>query len=293
MNPIISYNLIERAWPWRLRGPGNTQHPTNGLLFPGPSYVQNQTGGTPTSTTIPSPGMELGYLALHNKSATTAFTGMAVRIPNNLWKAGQWTGASTTFTDDTTDAQSAATNDFPLETTTNNDGFAIFSAVPFNAISIDVGAANAGAGATRASFRTNRAGTAWTTMAANAFFVTLPAVTLVTGTTSANEGLIVFNVAEDWGPTTVTTNAAWTGMPLNMYGFSMRAATAPTAPASALSLSIYRMYWTHEVVATKGTFEVALGAMGAYLEPVGDALVPMFSVADEGNRVTCLVRPRS
>jgi len=129
-------------------------------------------------------------------------------------------------------------------------------------------------------------------MAANTLYVSLPAVTLVTGTTAANEGLIVFNVPEDWGATTAITNANWTSMPLNMYAINMRATTAPTAAASALSLSIYRMYWVTEGLADNGTFEWNGGAMGAYMAPEGDALVPMFSTADEGNRITVLVRPR-
>src|SRR5438552_125372 len=113
MNPIIAYGLVERAWPWRLRGPGNAQHATNGLLFPGPTYRQNQAGGTPTTGTTQSPGLELGYFSMHNRAGGAIFAGMAVRIPNQFWQAGQWTDATTTYTDDTADAQSAAGNDFP------------------------------------------------------------------------------------------------------------------------------------------------------------------------------------
>jgi hypothetical protein len=291
VNPITAYALVERSWPWRLRGPGNAQSATNGLLFPGPTYRQNQVGGTtPITQTTPGPGIEIGYFSLHNRSGTTTFAGMAVRIPNGLWQAGQWTDASTTFTDDTADAQSAAGNDFPIETTTNNDGFVITCQVPFNAVSLDIGSANGGAGATRVMLRSNRAGTAWTTMAANELYVTLPAVTLVTGTTAANEGLIVWDVPEDWG--TTTSAAIGTGVPLGQFAVNMRSTTAPTAAASALSLSIYRVYWVTEALADNGTFEFAPGAMGAYFAPEGDALVPMMASADGGNRVTVLVRPR-
>jgi hypothetical protein len=290
MNPIAKYALVERAWPHRLRGPGNSQSATNGLLYISPSYRQNSAADQASGSAIPGPGVELGYFSLHNRAGTTQMAGMAVRIPNNLWVAGKWSAASTTYIDDTTDAQSTATTDFPLETAAvNNDGFVVASVVPFNAMSFDIVTANGGAGATRAMFRSDRAGAAWTTVAANASYVTLPAVIPVTGTNPANEGLVVFDVAEDWGAVTASTNANWTGMPLNMYAINIRATTAPTAAAVANSLSIYRMYWVTEGLADNGTFEVALGAMCARPEFQGDALVPLFSTADEGNRVTVLV----
>ena len=295
MNPIIAYGLVERAWPWRLRGPGNAQHPTNGLLFPGPTYRQNQAGGeTPTTTTTPSPGIELGYFSMHNRAGGSIFAGMAVRIPNVLWRAGQWINATTTYVEDTADAQSATGDDFPLEAaaTTNSNGFVISCAVPFNAVSLDIGTGNGGAGATRTMFHSDRAGTAWTTMAANSLYVTLPAVTPVTGTTVANEALIVWDVPEDWGAVSTTSAAIGTGVPQGMYAINMRATTAPTTAASALSLSIYRMYFLTEALADNGTFEFVPGGLGAYMAPEGDALVPMFSTADEGNRITVMVRPR-
>ena len=292
MQPITTYNLIDMAWPYRLRGPGNAQSATNGLLYAAGSYRQNQAGGTPTTTTTPMPSLELGYFSMHNRSGGVVFAGLAERIPNSLWQAGAWSTGNTTYTDATASAQNTATGDFPVETTANDDGHAIFSQVPFNAVSYVISSANAGAGATRNMFRTNRAGTAWTTMAANAFYVTLPAVVPVTGTTVANEGLIVWGGPEDWGKTTVSTNASFTGVPLGMYGISIRSSTAPTAAAVADSLSIYRVYWCTEALADNGTFEWTGGAMGAWLEPQGDALVPLFSTADEGNRITVLVRPR-
>ncbi len=291
MLPITVYNFIEKGWAWRLRGPGNTQHATNGLLYCGPTMTQAATANTPPP---PQSSLELGYISLHNRSATTCNIGMAVRIPNSMWVAGQWISATTTYVDDTTDAQSTATGDFPLEAaaTTVGNGFVIACEVPFNAVSIDVSTANAGSGATRLMFYTDRAGTAWTTMAANALMSTFPAVLPVTGTTAANEAVIAFEPPENWGKTTVSTNAVWTSMPLGMYALSVRTSVAPTAAAVANSLSIYRMYFCTETLADNGTFEFVPGAMGAWLEPRGDALVPFFDTANEGNRVTVMVRPR-
>ena len=297
MRPITDYGLFEFAWPFRLRGPGNSQHPTNGLIYPGPTYHQMQVGGALIDTANPvvaGPGIAMGYFSMHNRSGTTTFAGMAVRIPNAKWVAGTWVAATTTYVDATPSAQSATTNDFPLEAaaTTAGNGFVIASEVYFNAVSIDVAAGNGGAGATRVQFQSNQAGTAWTTVSANAVYVTLPAVTLVTGTTAANEGLIVWEPPPDWGRVTVSTNANWTGMPLNMYAMSLQSTTQPTAAASANSLSIYRVYWTTEALADNGTFEWNGGAMEAWMEPSGDALVPLFSSSDPGNRVTVLARAR-
>jgi hypothetical protein len=296
VHPITVYNFVERAWPWRLRGPGNIQSATNGLLFVGPTDTLNQAvGGTAGNVTgVPMEGLELGYISIHNRSGTTCNFGMGVRIPNSHWVAGQWTQATTTFTDDTADAQSDGGGDFPLESaaTTVGNGFVIACEVPFNAISIDVSTANAGTGATRTMFYSNRAGTAWTTMAANQLMSAFPTVLGVTGTTASLEAVIAFDVPENWGPVTVGTNASWTGMPVGMYALAVRATVAPTTAAVANSLSIYRMYFMTETLADNGTFEWVPGAMGAWMEPKGDALVPFFDVANEGNRVTVLVRPR-
>jgi hypothetical protein len=141
-------------------------------------------------------------------------------------------------------------------------------------------------------FYTDRVGTAWTTMAANHLYSALPTALAVTGTSAGAEALIVYDVPENWGPTTVITNSNWTGMPLNMYALNVRSTVVPTTAAVANSLSIYRMYFLTETLADNGTFEFVPGAMGAWMEPKGDALVPYFDVADVGNRVTVLVRPR-
>jgi len=43
----------------------------------------------------------------------------------DIWSAGQFVAATTTFTDDTTDAKDAGADDFALQTTTNDDGFLV------------------------------------------------------------------------------------------------------------------------------------------------------------------------
>lgn len=60
-------------------------------------------------------------------------------MPIGIWYAGQWVHATTTNTDDTTDAQDiASADDFSFGTTTDDDGFTIGAQVPFDRVEIKV-----------------------------------------------------------------------------------------------------------------------------------------------------------
>src|ERR1043166_2077550 len=103
----VDYTPIDTAYPVRLRG--TNQQTDVGLLYQPPRY--NVGGSVPRG-----PGLALGYFALHNRSASSlTAAGIGVRIPNYLWIAGQWTDSTTTFTEDTRDAQGRAPADLPLE----------------------------------------------------------------------------------------------------------------------------------------------------------------------------------
>ena len=241
---------------------------------------------------------------MHVRNASSVGSyGLGVRIPNEYWVAGQWVTATTTYTDDTTDAQDAGTTDFALETLTNNDGHIIWSQYPFNAVSYDIGTASvAGAGYAHVFEHTDEEGDGWVTMAANNFHVNdfgtagIP----VTGTTVANEALLVFDVPTRWGR--ATSALAGTGMRPGYYGLRVTASDAPDTAAVADSLSIYRLYFLTEAVADNGTlsqdfgckdFPMAVDTLpGRTPEMYGDALVALFETADEGNRITALVRGR-
>ena len=97
MNPIACYEtIIDVAQPNILQGDANSQTTTNMLKM-------NPTQGT--NPNVRAEGMALGYFSLLNRSGGAASVGIGVRIPNHLWSAGQWVDATTTYTDDTTDAQ--------------------------------------------------------------------------------------------------------------------------------------------------------------------------------------------
>ena len=229
--------------------------------------------------------MALSYVSLLNRSGGAASVGIGVRIPNHLWVAGQWVNATTTFTDDTVDAQDTGSADFALETLTINDGYIVASRVPFNAILLDIGtASNLAAGdPVRAARYTNTA-TTWAALTT----VVLTGAAAEYSTTV--ETVVAWDLPTDWVVTSL--NGPGTGIPADVYAINVRATTTPDTTAGvANSMSIYRIYFI-ESIANNATKEINLNPAEAWM-PHGDALVGFFSVANASNKVTALVRPRS
>jgi len=295
MRPVGLYELIDRAYTPRLRGANNQQNNTS-LIYQLPTVRTTTTFGAREGALTGSPGggigetafsgIGLGGFSLHNRSGTTGISvGIGVRIPNRFWAAGQWVNAAATpFTDDTADAQDVDTaDDVALETTTNSDGFVVHSRVLFNAISIDVDTADTGGAPVRAVRYSNAAGNGWTDFA-NLFLQDGAATAYITG-----EQLVIFSPPSDWG---LTQAAGLNGIPGGRYAINVRANTAPaTTGATAASLSLYRLYYLTEGIADNGTME-PVAMQGEMVMMPGDALVAFFSVANNQNRVTALVRPR-
>lgn len=286
MKPRNEYSSIEVAYPFRLRG--TNQQTDTGLLFQPPGY-RISTYPTGASSIARFPGLALGGFALHNRSGSTA-TAMAigVRIPNSLWIAGQWTDATTTFTDDTTDAQSTTATDFPMETTTNNDGHIIACRVPFNAVSYNIATASSGGAAVRQPRFATAAGTTFDTTQANPFIQDGSSGTMNTG-----ENLYVFAAPVTWGKSVSLA----TGIRDGLYVMNMRATTAPTVTAAVAStIEIFRLYWMTENVADNSVLGDDLPgseqtmAWDSVEGTYGDGLVALFSTANDSNRVTALVR---
>ena len=278
MNPISTYeSIIDITNPTILQGDGNAQTNTNILWTP-----PNNRVGTGTQR---SEGMAVGYFSLLNRSGGAAYVGLGVRIPNHLWQAGQWVDATTTYTDDTTDAQDAGGTDFALETLTVNDGFMIASRVQFNAILIDIAtASNLAAGApVRAAQYSNSAGTGW------AALTTILHTAAAAEYSTTTETVIAWDVPTDWG---LHVSGLGTGTPVGQYLVNVRATTTPDTTAGvAHAISIYRIYFL-ESIANNATKEINFGPAEAWMLN-GDALVSFFGVASASNRVTALVRPRS
>lgn len=283
MNPIATYtSLIDLGMPNILRGNDNSQNDT-ALPYLNPLSRGGSTSGGTAGVQERTEGIAIGYVSLLNRSGGAAVVGLGGRLPNYMWQAGQWVDATTTYTDDTTDAQSAAGTDFPLETLTINDGYIIASRVPFNAISIDVGTASVDAvSIARAARYSNSAGTGWNAL--TTLFFSGSATNLATG-----EAVIAWETPTDWG---VHVSGLGTNTPVGRYLINVRTTDAAnTTAAVADNLSIYRLYFL-ESIANNATKEINFAPAEAWLPNV-DALVAFFSVANASNKLTALVRPRS
>lgn len=216
----------------------------------------------------------IGEGAIHNRSGSSAVVGIGGRLPVDLWKAGQWTDATTTYTDDTTDAQDAGTSDFALDTlNTDNDGFIVLSLVPFNIISVVVGTADAG-GAPVYDLAYSIAGGTWTTLT-NTF------VAPTFGATG--EQLIWFADPANWA---VTEAGHATGIPTGYYAIRVRATTAPTGTAGLASVLVLgKMFYSTEGIADNATWVIPQDGE-LWLPPQCDAIMPAISVANIQNRAT-------
>lgn len=303
MNPVTCFESVEVGHPFRLVG----QEPQadGGLIWQPPSYRATSRGQTSIShPVLRIPGCAIGYFSIHNRSSAAAVLGLGVRIPNHLWRAGSWTNATTTYADDTTDAQTidSGTPKFPLETTSNSDGHIIFSRVPFNAISYRIGTASVvGTSMTHAFAYSDPEGDAWTANT-NTFVTDFITTALAATTTNATEALHVFDVPTDWGRTTPAGAATLaTGAPVGYYGYRIIADDAPdTTAAVADSLAIFRLFFLTEAVADNGTMSQDFGAKDFVMavdpntgELYGDALVALCSVVTAPqNRVVVQVRGR-
>ena len=284
--------LIDVGYPYRLRGPSLSQS-DDGLMWTSPKQRINQVGrdaANPSSSSlIMMQGVGVSYYSLHNRSAAAGVHGLGVRIPNRYWIAGQYVDATTTFTDDTVDAQDAGTGDFALETLTVNDGYIVASRCPFNAISIDIGTASVGT-PVRVLHYSNVAGTGWTALT-NYFILTGSGGNYaVTGTTIANEALCVFAAPSDWG----LSSSLATGLPNGYYALRVQSTTAPTTAGVADNMSLYHLAFLLEGVADNGTLSqdfgknryIPIGTRTASGEWVGEALVALFETANPQNRAT-------
>jgi hypothetical protein len=279
-----SYTTLDKGQPWILRG--THQQTNNGLLWQPPSYKSWPAGGG-AAVTHYGPGLGVGYFALHNRSASPGVHGIGVRIPNELWKFGQWTDATTTYVDDTADAQNTTDADVDLETTTNNDGYVVLSRVPFNAISLNIATASSGGTAARAIRFSNLAGTGWQTAESNTFIAPKTGGDYATG-----ESVVAFATPIDWGK----SSSLATDLPDGYYAANVRATTAPSSTAGvAASVEIFHMYFLTEGLSDNATLlEEFTGREMTILEHegrmYGDALVALFETANDQNRATIQVR---
>lgn len=222
-------------------------------------------------------------LAVQNRSGSAAIVGWGGRLPTDsiLWKAGQYTASGTVYTDDTTDAQSAAATDFPLTTTTNNDGFIVMAQVPFNILSIIVSATVA-TGAPVYDVAYSIAGGTWTTL-------TLANLLVAPAYAAAGESLLWFESPGDWA---VSEAGHATGIPTGYYAIRARATTAPTIAPIATQIIPGIMLDSMKAVADSGVASWDYGSSERAIPAVCDALAIAISVASDQTHVSANYRMR-
>jgi len=221
-------------------------------------------------------------LQVQNRSGSTATVGWGGRLPadSTLWKAGQWVNATTTFGDDTTDAQDVGTGDFALTTTTNNDGFIVFSQIPINILSLIVSQATTGSPAYEVSYTV--AGGSWSTITlANLLVAPAFAATGEQLLWWANPGDLAVSVA-DHG----------TGVPIGYYGYRVRATTAPSQAALASQIIPGVIADSVKSVGLDGVVSWDYAPGEHPVAPQCDALAIAISVASDQNHVSVSYRLR-
>lgn len=248
-------------------------------------------GGVPDSNAnvlwVPPSGLyttfyqfELGFAQIQNRSAVTSPVGVGARIARPRWRAGQIVG-STTYTDDTADAQSSAAADFPLETLIDNSGFLVASVDEFNVIDLLIATASVGGVPVRTLSYSGPAG--WSAIT-NALVMPVSA-----GHWAAAETLIWFYRPPDWTAMTVALHG--TGVPVGMKGIRVLSTTAPTTTAGvATSMSIAQAINSIEGLADNVIYSSPLGQGGHKFDCGADALVGVIGTALAQNAFLVNVR---
>lgn len=241
--------------------------------LPSTSYVQK--GKDAVLSPLTGGALVLGEATLENNSGGAIDVFIGYKHANSMWKAGQWVNATTTFTDDTTDAQSAATGDFPLTTTTVNDGFIIGSNVKFNLIGITVSTAQAGAPVYAYEYWN---GSAYVALAAGSIKESPASFT-------AADQFIIFMPPHDWAK-----GGSGTGVDQTRFNIRMRATTAPTTAPIADILWLGTSIAMKEGLANNTKFSIDLVNTEIVL-PGGCGFLPYFGgTASAANMVEARYR---
>jgi hypothetical protein len=148
-------------------------------------------------------------------------------FPDSSWTAGQWVAVGTTLTDDTTDAQDAGANDFPINTTTINDGHIIGCDYPFGLVSYDMTTATIGAAIEGIVEYWNGA---WTAIAAIGMLVDIPRGAGVQWATG--ELIVMFDPPLDWV-------VGGTGTGVSQTQYNMRYASSVAGTTAGLARRVY------------------------------------------------------
>jgi len=231
-----------------------------------------------SNAALVNPRSRLSYVEMQNRSGSSAGLALVGFLDDRYWVAGQWTDSSTTYTDDTIDAQDAGTNDFALETTTVNDGMIVGAVYPFGALSVDVTTAGSGTNPTHTFEYWD--GAAWTGILAAGLLSDVPrAIDWASG-----EVLVLFDPPAPW-----VKGGTGTGVPQDRYNIRIRRTNAVQATAGlARRIYVGVVLASIDAVAANGSYTPVVngGSMDVpdYCPYVGVAA----TVADAGNNLTII-----
>jgi hypothetical protein len=213
----------------------------------------------------------LGTVEVGNSAGAAASCGFGYELPDAMWKAGQWDDSETaSYVDDTTDAQSTTANDFPISTTTVNDGFVVQALCPFNSIGITISVAITANGSAPEYTYWNGA---WT------------ALTILNTPDFANTGDTYINFLRpvDWTPLAAAdAPVATDGLSTGYYAVRVRMITAaPSAACRATELWASRLL--DYVESVDDGKSIVFNAQGEIIIPYRASLIAYCSTANAAN----------
>ena len=217
--------------------------------------------------------IRLGAAYVLNRSGSTAVIGLGVRYDVSTWFAGQVTAAGV-YTDDTADAQSATTGDFPLHNQADSgSGFVLSANERFNIFSVIQSAAGDQTSPVLLAEYWN--GAAWTDLAASLF------VADVLDGGGTGEKVLCWPMPFDW-----VVGGSGTGIEPTRFNLRIRhthggAGTTPPV-ASQVFLGFAKVYL---IGITNNNFASLLREHPMTFPISGDALFPLSSVASQKNYV--------
>ena len=238
---------------------------------------------TTANTSVLTPGagsqpdsIYLGAVEVGNSTGANASCGFGYFVPNAMWKAGQWDDSiSASYTDDTTDAQDAGTDDFLMNMASpaNDDGFIIQSREKFNSVYFSLTTAGSGGGIATPNYAYWN-GSAWTTFT--------PFLTAAYDSTGAKT--FAFLKPADWTALVAAdTPVATDGLTAGMYAIKVAWATAPTTEPQADFLKPANLLDYVENVADGAS--IVFNAQGEIKIPGRASLMAFCNVANAQNWV--------
>ena len=237
----------------------------------------------PTNVFSAGVGVAVQNVSLGNRSGGLVTAGLAVRLGNTVWTAGQVTAAGV-YTADTADAQDATTGDFSLhDRADSGSGFLVSADIRFNILGLVQSAA--GDQTTPVKLLEYWDGTSWIDLLSGTGFNN---VFINDALTATGEQVLCWGIPNDW-----VVGGSGTGVPSGKYNLRVlrthSGAGTANPVASQLFVGVAKML--NEELGDNAFATISPG-MDYPFPPQGVALHAVFSTANQGNYVEADVRPQ-